>query len=173
MTASSTASFRSAFAIVANSPRVNPWRTGMLKHPTKLDNADYGPSMDARDGVGPVEHIEGKACLGSRLQRVQQRTGIGVEARADILNIERQHIDIAQHFWRHAIAALRVEAPHRQTRRGVLRIGDILPILLASYSVLGSKNRGQPDLGVAHHINVAVARLIKPCVIGDQAHSLA
>ena len=98
---------------------------------------------DAAERIGPVEHHEGDARLRRRLHRVGHRGDVGIDARADILQVEDQHFHAVQHLAREGLArVLRVELAHRRinVRQRIHRCAQRLPV---------EAEDGQPEMFVA------------------------
>lgn len=81
-------------------------------------------SLDDRaaDRIGTIEHPELFPKLPRTLHRVRHRRDVRVRPRADVLNVEEQHVDSSQHLGarmtRRAVEAEYGEARLRINRRG-------------------------------------------------------
>src|SRR5262249_23237545 len=89
-------------------------------------------------GIGPIEHDELLSVLSADLHRLAHGRYIGIEARADVLNVEQDRIDVGQHR-RCRPPRLAVEAKHLQSRSCVLCIADLRDVELAFKAVLGAE----------------------------------
>ena len=81
--------------------------------------------VHAVDRVGPVAHDHRHAVARARAQAVGHRVDVGVDARADVLQVDDEHVEAAQHV-RGRLARLAVErvdrhAPRRGRRRAASR----------------------------------------------------
>ena len=54
--------------------------------------------LDAADRIRTVEHDEPDAVLGGGFHRVAHGRDVGVEARANVLNVEDQRVDAREHL---------------------------------------------------------------------------
>ena len=89
----------------ASSPMVMPWRSGIGNCPT--NDAHSGPSSgpfdrDAADRIRAIADDDAHAVPGGGAHAVRHRVDVGVDARADVLQIDHQHVDVAQHLRRSA-----------------------------------------------------------------------
>ena len=75
---------------VTRRQREHPYETRELL----LANVAF--EMHAVDRIGPVQHDHLHACLGSRAHAKRHRVDEGVVARADVLQIDHQRVEIAQ-----------------------------------------------------------------------------
>ena len=85
----------------ASSPIVIPCRSGIGNCPT---NDAYAGSQQvsfdllAADRIGPVADDDVHAVARGGAHAVRHRVDVGVDARADVLQIDDQHVDVAQHL---------------------------------------------------------------------------
>ena len=100
---------------------------------------------------------------------IEHGAGVRIEARADVLDIEHQRVDAAQHLRRQPEAAVVVQAEDGQPGGLIARIGDVRAILAARDPVLGSEQRGHLHARREHHVDVAAALAIDAGLIGEQA----
>ena len=70
----------------------------------------------AAERIGPVEHDEGNARRGRGLHGEAHGRDVGVEAHADVLDVEHQHVDVAQHGGRRLLGCA-VQAEHGHADR--------------------------------------------------------
>ena len=113
----------------ASSPIVMPWRIGIGNCPTndvEGSAAAACPSTAiAADRVRPVAHDDPDAVPRRGAHAVGHRVDEGVDAGADVLQVDDQHVDVAQHL-RGRLARLAVErvdrhAPPRVVGRAASR----------------------------------------------------
>ena len=103
----------------ASSPIVMPWRIGIGNWPT--NDAYAGSSVGALDRVAadrirPIADDDADAVPARGAQAVGHRVDVGVDARADILEIDDEHVDVGEHLARSARAS-RCRASSTGTRR--------------------------------------------------------
>lgn len=124
-------------------------------------------------GVGAVEDHQGDARLGSCLHGQAKGGDVGVEAYADVLDVEQQQVDGAQHgggwFFRGAI-----EGVYRYAGAGVPAFPDRYPVFrLAAQTVLRREEGGQP------HRLLPLQQVDQMCIanpaglVGDEADPLS
>ncbi len=98
----------------------------------------------APDRVGPVQHHDLLAQLRRRLHHVAHRVGERVDARADVLQVHHQRVDVGEHGGRR-LARLAVEAVERKA----LPLGvpglDHVVLVLAPEPVLRREERGHAE----------------------------
>ncbi|MDT4846521.1 hypothetical protein FQZ97_805450 [compost metagenome] len=98
--------------------------------------------------VGPVQHPHRLAVLCGRLQHIAQRGDEGVDAAAEILQIDQQHVEAVHHRVGGA-AHLAVEAEHRQPQARVEVVGrlDHVVLFVAAQTVLRAEGGGELQVG--------------------------
>jgi hypothetical protein len=95
--------------------------------------------------VGPVEHDHGQADLCAARHGLAQRRDVGVAARADVLQVDQQHVEAGQRR-RIGPALGAVERDHRQPGGAVARVVDrVARGHVAADAVLGREQAHQPD----------------------------
>ena len=112
----------------ASSPIVMPCRIGIGNWPTNDANAgrsDRPFDRDAADRVGPVADDDADAVPRGGAHAVGHRVDVGVDPRADVLQVDHQHVDVAQHLRRSArgsrCRASRSEPRAARPRRAAFR----------------------------------------------------
>ena len=83
----------------ASSPIVMPCRIGIGNCPTNDAYAgiEHRPfDVLAADRVRPIAHDDADAVPARGAQAVGHRVDVGVDARADVLQIDDQHVDVAR-----------------------------------------------------------------------------
>ena len=131
----------------ASSPMVIPWRMGMGKSPTNDSNpgSSIGPSTAAPPiGLGRSHTIDRERVPGRGAQAVGHRVDERVDARADILQIDDQDVEPAQHLGRR-LARFAVEGVDRHPpyRVGRVRRLDHVVLQVRAEPVLRAEQRGQ------------------------------
>jgi hypothetical protein len=95
-------------------------------------------------GVRPVEHPDRLAVLGGRFEHVQKRGDEGVDAAAQILQVDQQDVERPHHLaGRSAVLAVEAEHRHAMDRIGEIRALDHIVLLVAAHAVLGSDGGGE------------------------------
>ncbi len=84
---------------------------------------DRALERQTADGIGPVEHHDGDLRPGRFLEDIAQRRHVGVEARADILDVEDESVEAGE-ILRARAPRLAVERSNGQTRSRVQAVGD-------------------------------------------------
>ena len=127
----------------------------------------------AAERIGPIENDEGDARCSGRLHGEPHGRDVGVEANADILNVENQDIHVAQHP-RRRLPGGAVEAENGNAGLGIDAIADFGASLGgAAKSVLRGKDRGELHVRrLAQHVCQMLAAHATG-VIGDEANPLA
>ena len=128
------------------------------RHRARADEAfPAGPQRQALDRapgrIGPVEHPHALAMLGRGLEHVEQRGDEGVDAAAEVLEVDQDRVERAHRLAGRA-ANLAVEAEHRNA---VDRIGEIvrlhhIVLLVAAQPVLRTERGGELDAGSGQRI---------------------
>ena len=80
----------------ASSPIVMPWRIGIGNWPDERFVARHEQrplDVDAVDRIGPVAHDHRHAVPRARAQAVRHRVDVGVDPRADVLQIDDEHVE--------------------------------------------------------------------------------
>ena len=98
----------------------------------------------AADGIGTIQDHHLDARLGAGFQTAQQRPDECVVTRADILEVDHQHVETVEHG-RRRLAAFAVERVHRQPRAGVAVPFplDHVVLRLSAQAVLRAEERAQ------------------------------
>ena len=131
----------------ASSPIVMPWRIGIGYRPTNDSKPgdEHRPfDRDAADRIRPIADDHLDAVPARRAQAVRHRVDVGVDARADVLQIDDQHVEAAQHL-RGRLARLAVERVDRHAPRLVAAVAGLDHVLLhvRAEPVLRAEQRGQ------------------------------
>ncbi len=107
---------------------------------------------DSAEGIRPVEHDHRLSRGGARFERERRRPLESVDARADVLQVDDEGIDVGEHL-RGRAAGLRVEAEDRdaEARVGAVRRLDHVVLTLTRDAVLRSEERGQPGAAQPVH----------------------
>ncbi len=105
----------------ASSPMVRPWRIGSAPAPTKLSQParSVSPSTGRPAGFGRSSTHTALPSARGLLEHVAQRRDEGIDAAAEVLQVDQQHVE-AVHHRRRRPAHRAVEAEHRNA---VHRIG--------------------------------------------------
>ena len=113
----------------ASSPIVMPWRIGIGYSPTNDSNpcTSIGPSTASPPiGLGRSQTMTLTPCSARGHQAVRHRVDVGVDARADVLQIDDEHVDAAQHLGgrlaRFAVERVDRHAAHVVARRARVSI---------------------------------------------------
>ena len=98
----------------------------------------------AADRIRPIAHDDADAVPAGGAQAVGHRVDVGVDARADVLEIDDQHVDVGEHLARSARASrCRANAPARAaSRRRVRRLDHVL-LQVRAEAVLRAEHRRQ------------------------------
>ena len=131
-------------------------------------------ALDGRtaERIGTIENDDLDTRPSRLFEQVTDGCGIGVKTRADILKVNHQRIDTAQHrrCWTLRLA---VQGEHRQTAACV-DAGGHCCIEIAAQTVLGTEQRHQ---GYARRpgdqLDGGFATACDGCLMREQAHSLA
>ena len=124
------------------------------------------------DRVRPVEHDDRHLPLRRLLHGIGHRRHVGVEARADVLEIDDERVDAVEHRRRRP-AAVAVERVDRQAGLGV-GFGRHVGVEHAADAVLGAEQRDQLDvLGVVQQVDRGRAVPRAAGVVRDEADALA
>ena len=132
-----------------NSPSVSPWRIGIGAGADEALPA--GPQRQAFDRpagrIGPVEHPHGLPVFRRRFQHVAQRRDEGVDAAAEILQVDQQHVERVHHRVGRP-AHLAVEAEHRNAVHRIVEVRrlDHVVLLVAAQAVLRAEGGGELDV---------------------------
>src|SRR5205085_8887500 len=116
---------------------------------------------------------DGDARLRGLLQRVAERRDVGVEARAHVLYVVDERVEVLQLLGLRS-SRLAVERVDGQARLLVNRVRNFL-VRLTSYAVLRREERRELHaLRFAQNVNRLSARAVAPSVIRNQpdAHAL-
>ena len=135
----------------------------------------FAPRVEARPGddfaadrIRTVENDERLAEIRRRLHRRTHRANIGVKTDADVLNVENEHVDVAQHFRRRA-ADVAVKTEDRKARFGVFAVADIAFFEDAVKAVFRAKERRQLDFRVLHRFRHSATVAQNPGLIRQKA----
>ena len=98
--------------------------------------------------IGPVQHPDRLAVFRRRLQHVQKGGHIGVDAAAQVLQIDQQHVEFGHPFVARP-PHLAVQAEYREAvhRIAIIRALHHIVLQIALHPVLRAKGGGQPDFG--------------------------
>ena len=126
--ASRPGSSRSPLIMRASSPTVSPCAIGIWK---AADERRVAPararsprhSRRRADWAGRARRTAMRAC-GRRLHGEAHGRDVGVEARADVLHVEDEHVEVGQHVGRRLVGAA-VEAVDANAGRRVAPAGDL------------------------------------------------
>ena len=101
------------------------------------------------DRIGPIAHDRLDAVPRGRLQAVRHRVDVGINAHADVLQIDHQHVHFAQHG-RGRLARFAVQGVDRDAAHGVFRVPrfDHVVLHVRSKPVLGSEDGRQVRAGM-------------------------
>ena len=128
---------------------------------------------DTVDRIWPVEHHEGLFMLGRRLHRLEHGRDIGIEAAADVLNVEHERIDLGEHLRRGSLR-LAVEALHGNARLLVLAVRHVGLVKGAAGPVLRPEDRDELHVvGFGKQARRAAPPAVAAGVVGDHRHPLA
>jgi hypothetical protein len=110
--------------------------------------AQRQPFDRAARGIGPVEHPDALAVLGRGFEHVEQRRDEGVDAAAEVLQVDQDRVERAHRLAGRA-AHLAVEAEHRDA---VDRIGEVvgldhIVLLVAAQPMLRAEGGGEVHAG--------------------------
>ena len=106
----------------ASSPIVMPWRIGIGNCPTNdsKPGSSIGPSTATPPiGFGRSQTIDGHAVPRRGAQAVGHRVDVGVDARADVLQVDDEHVEAGEHL-RRRLARVAVERIDRHAPLGVV-----------------------------------------------------
>ena len=133
-----------------------------------------GPILRVRDGIGTVQHDEGDAALRRLFHRHGHRPHEGVDARADVLDVEHQHVHVRQLRGRGPLRAV-VQRVDGDARAGVAAAHEGgARLQVAADAVLRAKQRHQPHAGGARqHVRAQLAGAGHGAGVGDEPHALA
>ena len=116
----------------ASSPMVRPWRIGIGNWPTN----DSKPRTERRafhrhaaDRIGPIADDDRHAVAGAGPQAVGHRVDVGVDAGADVLQVDDQHVEPVEHLGG-GLAGLAVERVDRHLARGVAGVRRLDHVVL-------------------------------------------
>ena len=99
-------------------------------------------------GIGPVEYPHRLAAPGRRFEHVAQRGDEGVDAAAEVLQVDQQHVEGRHHgLGRTAHFAVKAEDRDAMQRVDVVRRLDHVVLLVAAQAVLRTEGGGQLEVG--------------------------
>ena len=107
-----------------------PHGNGELPHEALVAGVEHRAfDRGAADGIGAVadDHLDAVTCAGA--QAVGHRVDVGVDARADILQVDDKHIDVGQHL-AHGFARVAVERVDGNAPHGVARMRGLDHVVL-------------------------------------------
>jgi len=116
-------------------------------HETLPARAQPQPLDRTARRVGPVEHADRLAPLGGCFENVAQRREEGVDAAAQILQVDQQHVE-AVHHRRGRASDFPVQAEHRDVVHRVGEVGrfDHVVLLVPAQPVLRAERRNQLEV---------------------------
>ena len=124
--------------------------------------------------VGPVQHVEFNARFGRGLQGVSHRRDVGIEARADVLDIEHERVEALQLFRRGPLAVAAIEAVDGDSTALVDAIGNVRLVQFSAQPVLGREDRFEADIWRrGQQVDVAPPQAVDPRVVGQEPDFLA
>jgi hypothetical protein len=122
----------------------------------------------AADRIHAIEHDELDLRVGCRFHRESHRRDVRVEARADVLHVEHERVEIRELFAR-GLSPVAVQAVNRKSARRIAIVRDVR-VGVAANSVLGTEERHECDAGrAAQHVDRRIAGVIDAALIRDQA----
>ena len=154
-------------------------RHGVLHGHFEVGDERFQPGFERRsaharraDRIGPVEHDHLHASLGSFLHKVGHCGGVGVEAHADILDVDHHRIESREH--RSAWPAARpVETVDGETGGGVAP-GFNVALSVGTQTVLGAEQRDQLHARrLGQDVDSAASGGIAARLVGEQADAQA
>ena len=128
----------------------------------------------AAQRIGPVEHHEFLALLGTSLHAHPHGGIEGVAAAPDVLNVVDQHVDVLEHLGR-GLVRLAVERVHLHAGFGVDLVAHrIAGVGVAAHAMLGAVERHQFHTGsLIEDVNCRLEIVVDSTGIGHQPHALA
>ena len=101
--------------------------------------------LRAADRVRAVADDDLEALLARRLQAVRHRVDVGVDAHADVLEVDDEHVEVAQHLGRRLarLAVQRVDRHAADLVMGVPRLDHVV-LHVGPEPVLGPEDSGEP-----------------------------
>ena len=159
----------------AISPKVRPWRVGSgIEADEGAVRGVEGRALDAlpADGVRAVEHHDRLPELGRRLHHVARGVDVGVDAGADVLQVDDDGVHVGQHL-RPRLPGLAVQAVERHALPLRVRRLDHVVLVLPPEAVLGREQRGdaEPQLPLPgeEQVHRGPAALVHRGLVGDEA----
>ncbi len=123
------------------------------------------------NGVHPIQHTERDSHFGARFHRQSHRGDVGVEACADVLNIEHEGVQRGElrlcRFF-----ALPIKAVDGQTSAFIHAVGHGF-VQLTPNAVFGTKQRHEPIPRLPHGVYRRLQVGGQTRVVGNQPNSLA
>src|SRR5690606_18035166 len=102
-------------------------------------------NVHAINRVRAVENEETNAVVGGCLHRVTHRRDVGIEAGADVLDIEHDCVDTLEHVARRS-THLAIQTEHRDAGATIDAVGDEFGIEIALVPVLGTEDAREFDV---------------------------
>ena len=121
--------------------------------------------VDSTDGIGPIEHEDRLLCLRGCFKKIPERTLVGVEAHANVLNVVDNRIQIGKFFGSGPPFRVRVavDAIDGNAGRGIVRVANGGGVECAGNAVLGAEDRLELNAGrMCENIRSALAVRIEP-----------
>ena len=137
---------------LASSPIVIPCRSGIGNCPTNDAYAGLEQvplDFVAANRIRPVADNDVHAVTGGGAQAVGHRVDVGVDTRADVLQIHDEHVDVPKHLGGR-FARLAVERVHRHGSPRVPPVGRLDHVVLhvRSKAMLRTEEGGDGDVSV-------------------------
>jgi hypothetical protein len=121
------------------------------------------------DGIGTIENHHPQPPSAAHAKHPVKGGRVGIEPRTRVLNVEHEGIDVRKHR-RRGLEDVAIEAVHRQSRRGIARVGDPF-VTVSQKAMLGSKERDELDTRRrAQEIDGAGAVSSRAGGVGDEPH---
>ena len=105
--------------------------------------------VDPVDRVRPVADDHGNAVPAARAQAIRHRVDVGIDARADVLQVDHHGVDVAQHLGGR-LARLAVERVDRDAPARIARVRrlDHVVLQVRAEAVLGAEQGREVDVRV-------------------------
>ena len=120
---------------------VSHWNRKLTRRTTGSPSSRTGPSTScAADRIRAIAHHDGQAMPAGGLQAVGHRIDIGVDARADVLQVDDQRVETGKHAGVR-LTRVAVQREHAHATRIVLRVRRLDHVFLKvrSKAVLGTE----------------------------------
>ena len=128
---------------------------------------------DAGDGVGTVEDVERQFGGGGGFQGVLHGAVVGIEARADVLDVENKGVELREHGGAGTAIGFAVEAEDADAGLRFAGVGDLFVVLFAEHAVFGGEEGGDVYAHFAHDDEAGAAIESQAGVVGDYPDSFA